>query len=186
MRKILVGGIDPSLTAFGIARLQLDLDSLELSVEDLILEKTAPTKVKQVRRNSDDLSRAEKLYQAFHDGLDGCVVCFAEIPSGAQSARAALGFGIAIGVMASCHIPLIQVMPSETKLAVTGGKTATKSEMISWGTGKYPKAPWLKHRGKIVQDNEHLADAVAVAHAGVKTDEFKRLLAMWKSAPLAA
>jgi Holliday junction resolvasome RuvABC endonuclease subunit len=181
MTKIRVAGIDPSLRNMGVAHMTYDLITGEMAVTALHLIQTEKTKHKVVRQNSDDLRRAQELVQEFHRLTQNQTFVFAEIPSGGQSASAMKAFGIALGILASCPVPLIQVQPAETKLAAVGTKTASKQEMIEWATETYPKAPWLRLRdkpdGKILNDNEHLADAVAVVHAGVRTDEFKRLAA---------
>lgn len=169
-----------------MAKLMLDLRSMTFEIEALDLIETEKQKGKMVRQNSDDLRRAQDIAVRFKAFVSDCTLCFSEIPSGAQSARAALSFGIAIGILANCPIPLIQVMPSETKLAAVGTKTASKEEMIEWAMQKYPTAAWktVKRHGVMepTEKNEHLADAVAIGHAGVKTDEFRRMMAMWKAA----
>jgi hypothetical protein len=199
MGSILVAGLDPALANFGIARMHLDLDTLRLSLErvrTISTEKLAG-KGKVVRQNSDDLRRARELHEAFHEELQGCKIAFGEIPSGAQHARSALGFGVALGVLASCPIPIIEVMPVETKLASAGSKTAEKGDIISWAAATYPQIGWrtyhkdvivkgkLKRKaGDLHEDNEHDADATAAVHAGIQTQQFKQLLALWKSAGL--
>ena len=200
MGSILVAGLDPAFANFGIARMRLDLDSLELSLErvrTLVTRPIAKAARKVVRKNSDDLRRAKELHDAFHEELDGCVVAFGEIPTGTQGARAALGFGVALGILASCKIPIIQVMPVETKLASAGHAKAEKPEIIAWAGARYPQIDWLRYhedviyRGKktrsagdLHEDNEHAADATAASHAGIKTEQFKQLLALWKATGL--
>jgi len=173
-----------------MAELSLNTDSMELKVVDLKLIETERQVTKQVRQNSDDLRRAKELYKAYSVFAQRGVVVFAEIPTGAQSARAAYAFGVALGLLASCPKPIIQLQPSEVKLATVGTKTASKSEVIEWCVEKYPDAPWIKHKraGKMVigNKNEHLADAIAVAHTGVGTDSFQQLLAIWKANTIAA
>jgi Holliday junction resolvasome RuvABC endonuclease subunit len=123
------------------------------------------------------------------------VFCFTEIPHGSQSARAMASYGFSIGILASCPIPLVQVQAAETKMAAVGTRTASKEEMIHWASQTYPNLPWKRYpkdvvfRGKVTrrageihEDQEHLADALAVVHAGVKTDQFQQMLAMWKLA----
>lgn len=196
MTSIRVAGLDPAMAHFGIARMQLDLDSLTLSLErvrTISTEKLAGKK-KVVRQNSDDLRRAGELFTGFQEEIQGCTVAFAEIPSGAQHARSAYGFGMAVGILASCPIPIIQVMPVETKLASVGTKTADKVEVISWAAGKFPNIDWKTYskdvvvKGKVKrkagdfhEDNEHAADACAVVQAGILTPEFRQLLALWKA-----
>lgn len=195
MGSIRVVGLDPAFAHFGFARMLLDLESLELTLErvrTITTEKMAGKK-KVIRQNSDDLRRAAELYEGFQEETDGCVVAFGEIPSGAQHARSALGFGIALGILASSKIPLIEVMPVETKLASVGSKKAEKPEIIAWAAEKYPDAGWQRYEKDVVKkgilhrkagdlhdDNEHAADACAVIHAGIITPEFKRSLALWR------
>lgn len=180
-----IAAVDPALANLGMAKLALDLDTMKLSVIDLMLIETDKQTTKQVRQNSDDLRRAKALTKGFHEFIGDCALVFAEIPTGAQSARAALAFGIAIGMLAGCTKPLIQVQPSETKLATVGTKTASKDEMIDWAVETYPDAAWLKAKSKgvmrFIAKNEHMADACAIAHAGIKTDQFLQLVAMLRT-----
>jgi hypothetical protein len=196
MGSIRVAGVDPAFANFGIARMQLDLDSLGLRLErvrTITTEKLAGKK-KAIRQNSDDLRRAKELHDGFHEEIQDCRLVFAEIPSGAQHARSAFGFGAAIGVLASCPIPVIQVMPLETKLASAGFKTAEKPDIIRWAATTYPDIDWQTYHkdvivkgivrrkiGDLHEDNEHAADATAAVHAGIQTDQFKQLLALWRS-----
>lgn len=198
MEPILVAGIDPALANFGIARLWLDLDTMELSLDrfrTIVTEKRAG-KGKVIRQNSDDLRRARELHDGLHQELKGCTVVFAEIPSGAQHARSAFGFGVAVGVLASCQVPLFQVMPLETKLGSVGERTAEKPQIIAWAAERYPDAPWKRYeattrgksphsKGDLHLDNEHVADAIAIVQAGIHLQEFKQLLAMLKVSAVA-
>jgi hypothetical protein len=75
-------------------------------------------------------------------------------------------------------------------MAAVGTKTASKPEMIEWGMEEYPSAPWKlrKFKGSTIPtaDNEHLADACAIAKAGIQLQEFRQLRAMWISTVSAA
>ncbi len=120
----------------------------------------------------------------FH--AEGCAVAISEVPSGAQSARAAFMLGSVVGVLASCPVPLIQVSPIEVKKATVGKKTASKQEMIDWAVARYPDLPWLRRKSRgelvLVNKNEHLADAVATLHCGVQSVQFAQLRALMNSA----
>jgi Holliday junction resolvasome RuvABC endonuclease subunit len=197
MSKILIAGIDPGFRNFGVARLRLDLDSLDMEVDDLILMKTESGtggKQKVIRKNSDDLRRAIEQNQGFRKAVEGCAIGFAEIPSGAQDHRAAMGFGISIGIIACSPIPILQVQNFEAKLAAVGTKTASKDEMIEWAMELYPDAPWLRYernfktkkKGEPKDENEHLADGIAIAKAGIGLQEFQQLKAVWKATAIAA
>lgn len=184
---MLVACIDPSLRGFGMAKLDLDLKAMTFTrVVAMELVETEKETGKKVRQNSDDLRRSRQIVKAFHAFVKDVPVVFAEVPSGAQSARAALSFGISIGILAACPKPLIQVMPAETKLATVGTRTASKEEMIEWATEHFPDAPWFRHKHKgvmkLTDKNEHLADAVAIGHAGIVTDQFLQLLALLRQA----
>lgn len=80
---------------------------------------------------------------------------------------------------------MIQVTPTEVKLAGTGIKTATKDEMIEAAIQRFPYAKWLtrkvKGEVKLMNDNEHFADAAFVISAGIATNEFKSAIAFYKT-----
>ena len=125
------------------------------------------------------------LYKALSTFLVAVDMVFVEIPVGSQSARSMASYGVCIGVLASINKPLIQVTPAEVKFIATGNKNASKAAMIDWVINKYPTADWFKKTRKEVTTftakNEHLADAVACIHAGVKTDEFMQARAILNS-----
>jgi Holliday junction resolvasome RuvABC endonuclease subunit len=176
-----VAGIDPSLSNFGMAKGTLNFSGASpvLQLETLQLQESQANKAqrKVVRKNSDDLERARTLYSGLQDFIQDVDLIFVEVPVGSQSARSMASYGICIGVLASIEKPLIQVTPTEVKVAATGSRTASKADMIAWATAQYPNAPWLKQGERITNKNEHLADAVAAIHAGIQTDTFKQLMA---------
>lgn len=186
MSKILVAGLDGSKANFGMARMALDLDTLELTVDDLLLIKTEITKVKNIRTSSDDLRRAREVYQGLVPFLKDCVVAFGEVPYGGKSADACRGFGITTGIYACLPVPMIEVTQGEVKKAAVGTRTASKQEMIEWASERWPNAPWLRERdkpdGRLINDNEHLADACAIAYCGVGLQSFKQLIAIHRAA----
>jgi len=183
VNKIRLLSCDPALANWGLARLIVDPASLEIEVVDLKLVKTESEAGKTVRKSSDDYRRAQEAYGAALLWAMSSDIITAEVPSGSQSSRASLGAGMSIGLLAALGVqkPLIQVSPVEAKKAVTGRKTASKDEMIAWATSRYPDAPWIRARGssgRLVDANEHLADALAIAHAGVRTAEFRSAMGM--------
>ena len=191
-QEIQVAGLDMTMSNLGFCRFFLDLDTLDLRLDVAGLVSTEKGNRKLVRANSDDLRRSIEIRQGVDRVAGGCDFVFAEVPSGSQSSRAALSFGITIGILASLRVPLIQVMPSETKIHTVGRKTATKDEMIQWSYARYPQAPWQRYQrdvknragilvhsaGDVHDDNEHMADAMAVVHAGLRTEEFQRWYAL--------
>lgn len=184
-QRILVAGLDPAFKNWGIARAWLNLQTLDIEVINLRLVQTEKRSGKDVRVNSDDLRRARELREAMLETTSDCAVIFAEIPSGSQSARSNMGFGIAIGVIAGAPANVIEVQPIEAKLASVGRKTASKDDMIAWATENYPHPDWLtrKFKGEVLftNDNEHLADAIAIIKAGIKTVQFQQLLNLWRT-----
>lgn len=186
MVKMKIMGLDAAFANVGIALGTYDLNSGALEVEELRLSKTVADKAgkKVVRKNSDDLRRAKESVAAIREAIadHGVQIVFCEIPSGAQSARAAWALGIAVGIIAGIEQPLIQLTPKEVK-DVTGERYPDKSHMIAWATNKYPDINWPRTgKGAIVAGRaEHLADAVATIHAGIKTEEFQRTVAMARS-----
>jgi len=131
-------------------------------------------KNKVVRQNSDDLRRSQELHDGFHEEIKGCVVAFAEIPSGAQHARSALDSAQRsdIGLMPDTDHP---GHAPGTKMASVGLKTAEKPQIIAWARRLYPHIQWktydrevlkagkiLRNKGDLHDDNEHAADGCAV------------------------
>lgn len=182
MSTIKILGIDPALNNLGLARATLNIETLDIHIDSLTLVRTDGENAKTVRKNSDDLRRAKVLYDGMVEACKGASFAIAEVPVGSQSARAMASYGMCVGVLAACPIPLIQVTPSEVKLAAVGYKTATKDEMIEWAMNKHPYANWLmrKSKGQLVpiNDNEHLADAVAAIEAGIKTEQFRSAISI--------
>lgn len=188
MAEIKLLGIDPSLNNLGLAFGRVNLDSFDVSIDKLVLEhpdKADKVTKKTVRKNSDDLRRARCLHKALQQALKEAQIAIVEVPVGSQSARAMASYGICIGVLASCNIPMIEVTPSEVKLVSVGSKTASKAEMIEWAMTMYPDANWkMTKRGGVMvptNANEHLADAVAAIHAGLLTDQFATSASMMRS-----
>lgn len=194
MTKITFAALDGAVANFGIAKLSYDTVTGELDVIDLLLSKTEKTKLKQVRSSSDDLSRAYTQAKFVRDNTKDCAVIFGEVPSGGKDSRAARAFGIVTGIYASILQPFQEVNPSEVKIAAVGTRTASKEEMIIWATEKFPNAPWRRaksngvkwKKGDLTADNEHLADAVAIGHAGIRTNEFRQMIAMMNAVSNAA
>lgn len=182
--QVKVLGVDPSLRNFGLVNATLDLDTMEFVVDKMHLAKSeSDAKAKKVvRKNSDDLDRASILTEAFHEACKDAQFAFVEVPVGSQSARAMASYGICIGVLAGCPIPMIQVTPTEVKVAGTKCKTATKQEMIEAAVEAHPEAKWLTRKLKgnleLIDANEHLADAVFAIQAGIATNEFKTAISM--------
>lgn len=179
--KIKVVGMDPSLNNWGNVVGMLDIDTLKLEILSMTLVETDPGKAKTVRKNSDDISRSRILTEGRDVACEGATVAFCEVPVGSQSARAMASYGICVGVLGGCPVPLVELTPYEVKIAAVNHKQAAKEEMIEWATALYPNAPWLKHNGKFVLKNEHLADAIATIHAGIKTEQFAAVLRMLRA-----
>ena len=183
MTVLKIASIDPSLSNFGLAKGTIDIsvESFPVTLSELQLVETDTDKSarKVVRRNSEDLERARKLLRGMQRFIADVDMVFVEVPVGSQSARSMASYGICIGILSSIGKPLIQVTPTEVKLAAVGNKTASKSEMIDWASGLYPDLNWLVSRGKMTAKNEHLADAIGAIHAGVLTDEFARAVSVF-------
>lgn len=179
--KISVAGMDPSLTNWGIAEAVLDLQDGTLSTPHLsLVQPRDGDGKKQVRKNSLDLARATELAKTVLEVGRRNKVIFVEVPVGSQSARAMASYGICIGVLGSLRsegIEIIEVSPDENKKIFTGNKTATKDDMIAKAISLYPEANFPMHNGKVSSAKaEHVSDAIAAIHAGVRTPVFQNLM----------
>ena len=176
MGIVTVMGIDPSLrnTGIAIARIGADTNIIR-GIDDLILARTQPGPKSQ-RKSSADFEAASIISATIRNAVERYEpkVVFAEIPSGTQSSRASFALGITLGIMATMWPKPIEVTPQQTKLQSVGVRTATKGEMIEWAVATYPDAPWQRSTtGRIMNANEHLADACGVIHAGIMTPEWE-------------
>ena len=181
---IKIVGCDPSLSNFGFVQATIDTDSGQIIPSRLELVETQPGKSKTVRKNSDDLDRCRLLSEGLKRNTQGNTLCFVEMPVGSQSARAMASYGACMGILSACEIPLVQLTPTQVKMATVGSKTASKEEMIAWAYEQYPNLNWIpgtkksKNAGFLANKNEHLADAVATLHAGVKSEDFRSLVSI--------
>lgn len=185
--SIKVLGLDAAFANVGMALATVSLDAyvtIDIDSLDLIVTKAEKSTKKVVRKNSDDLRRAKESATAIRRAIEENKVALVmvEVPSGAQSARAAWSLGIVVGLLGSLQVPVIELSPREVKL-VTGDRLAEKEDMIAWAEAKHPKANWPRKRdgSLIVTQAEHMADAVATLHAGILTEEFGRMKAVYRS-----
>lgn len=185
--KINVIGMDPSMSNWGIAKVVVDIASLAIEVRELVLIETESEKKQGVIKQSDDLRRANLLRGEMLLHCTGSSLAITEVPFYSPAAYPMANFnsGLVTGVLASCSLPLIQVSPSDVKIAAVGHKQAAKEEMIEWGMEKHPEANWkmrnFKGKARPIAANEHLADALASVYAGIKTQQFQQALAMYRS-----
>lgn len=195
--KVLALGIDAGFANMGFALVEIDTEKAGAAairpIELVLVQTTVEAKMK-VRVSSDRLRRATELKTALAAMSGKARLAFAEIPGGnTQSASAAFALGIAVGVLASCPIPLIEVSPMEVKAAVAGKrvqKGATKAQIIEWAEKRWPAAGWRRAAnkartkngelpaGRATTDNEHLADAMAAVLAGIATPSFRQTIAI--------
>lgn len=184
MNTINVIGIDPSLRNFGFAKATLDLDTMKFQVNDLQLVETEASKSKTTRKNCDDLDRCRTQYVALKEAEKGAQIAFVEMPVGSQSARAMMSYGACMALIAALDIPVIQLTPAEVKIAAVRDKNATKREMIDWASELFPNLNWLRMgksgAGRLVDKNEHLADAIGAINAGLVNSEFNAIVAMMR------
>lgn len=176
-------GMDPSLKNWGLAEAELCLQTGVLSTPHLSLIQPIDLEGKQVRVNSNDLHRSEQLAGPVMIAARKAKVIFVEVPVGSQSARAMASYGICVGILGALRASgtqLIEVTATETKRVFTGDANATKRRMIDRAYELYPAANFPMHKGKIPDKAEHMADAIAAIHSGVRTPMFQNLMRLFK------
>jgi Holliday junction resolvasome RuvABC endonuclease subunit len=171
--------IDSSLANTGVAIGRIEQG--EILVDEIHLLQTEKAKEKQVRASSDTISRCRKTFQFIHEIMSehNPVVVFVETPSGSQNASGMKSYGSTCQLIASILPPPIEVTATEVKMASVGEKSASKESIINWAYKKYPNLKWFFNGEKLQNKNEHVADAIAIAYAAVKTNEFKRLITFY-------
>lgn len=179
-RKLVkVLGMDPSLSNWGLCLTQVDLQSRQIvSVDEVAVISPKEFNNKQVRKNCQDIDRARQLNNGILPYVLDAHVIFVEVPHGSKSARAMASYGICVGILACLSKPFFQVSERESKLCIFGKATASKDEMISWATTKWPDAPWARKRdGSLLGLVEHQADALAAIESGLVSAPFLESLA---------
>jgi Holliday junction resolvasome RuvABC endonuclease subunit len=185
-KTIRVVGQDPSLRNWGLAIGTYCIDTGEILIEKLDVICAEVPKGKQVRQNSSDIECSVQLYKGAAAACLGSSATFIEVPVGSQSSRACVSYGACVGVLGAMRatgIPFFEVTATEVKMAGAGKAHATKKQMIDWAVALHPEANWPTHRkgGKdLVTESsaEHMADAVAAIHAGIKSNSFQQLLSL--------
>lgn len=183
--KIPIVGADISLRNWGLARGMLDIESGVFEQVELKLVQTEVDHNKQVRTNSKDIQAAHDLFIGCEEWLRSAKAVFVEVPVGSQSANGMKSYGVCVGLIGAFRAlgcPIFEVSPIENKLALVGDKTASKDTMIRAAHAIYPEANWLTDKkGKLLNKNEHLADAIGAIHAGVNLPAFQNLLNLIKA-----
>lgn len=168
----MIGGLDPSLSNFGMSKGILINDSkIQINEIQLVTTKSNPS-IKF--RNMDDLERAKQLGRAMIEFFSDVDVIYVELPVGSQSSRAQTSYGVCIGVIAALGSRVKRVSAKDVKLVATGNPEASKQDMIDWATNLYPELTWhTKKRNGVLSytgKNEHVADSIAAIHAGLKNE----------------
>lgn len=167
--------IDPSLAHTAIIVGELFKEKIHL-IKWIQID-TEKTKEKSVRSSSDLVSRCSEIYHKLQKIVDfeKPRVVFAETPSGAQNYNSALSFAISCYTIATIRPAPIQVTPIEVKKLTIGKKTASKAEIINYVNNKFPNFLKVDKNGKPYKNMEHVADAVCIAEAGLKTKIFSQI-----------
>lgn len=174
--------IDTSLRNTGVAIGRTN--GTDVSIDKIYLHETQKSTNKQVRASSDTIDRCRSTYN-FVDSVikeEDPAVIFVETPSGSQSASGMKSYGVTCQLIGSINPPPIEVTPDEVKKASIGRKNASKRQIIEWAYNKYSKLSWLTKKQKgvvsLIDKNEHMADAIAIVYAGIKTNQFQQLLTL--------
>jgi Holliday junction resolvasome RuvABC endonuclease subunit len=167
--------IDPSLSNTCLTAFEFGGDlGVDLTVIDSVTISTQKNQNKKVRASSDLIERCVDLYKGSKQFIEryNPQIIFAETPSGSQSASGMKNYGVSCFLLASLSQRCIEVTPQEVKMASVGKKNASKKDMIEWAYEQHPEAPWIIRNDFPLMKQEHLADSIAVIHAGLRTKEF--------------
>ena len=177
--------MDPSLRHWGLSEATLDLSDGVLTTPLGSIIEPKDLTGRNIRVNTNDQWLAEQLAIPVLEACRKAKCIFVEVPVGSQSARAMASYGVCVGILGAVRalgIPYIQVMPDENKRVFTGNKNATKKDMITQLIEFYPdiQLPQGKTKGSVGDKAEHIADATASIHSGVRTSEFQTLLRIFQ------
>lgn len=173
--------IDSSLANTGVAVGNIT-NGKTITVKNISLVETKKSKHKQVRASSDTIARGKLTYEFVKEIIDRekPMIIFVETPSGSQTSSAMKSYGMTCQLIACLSPAPLEVTPHEVKMASVGKKTASKDEMMQWAHDLYPELQWDTNKdGTLKNKNEHMADAIAIAYAGIKTPDFSRIKSMF-------
>ena len=178
MKKLKFIAIDPSLCNTAIVYGVIKKGKLVPKGWKIIT--TVKSTIKSIRVSSDLVNRCTVINNELNSFIKEFKpkVCFAETPSGSKSHNAAISYGVSCFTIALMNPPAIQLTPVEVKKRTVGKNTATKNEMMSWADTNYPDFPYERNKqGALIKARmEHVCDAIAIADAGLQTDQFKQLI----------
>lgn len=155
--------MDPGLASYGWAVIELGAVNTADRVVAVGVIRTKKTAARHgLLVAHDDVRRCEHIIDELLELVKKhkpAVLC-AELPSGAQSARAAAALGMAKAIVAAIKtitgLPLLACSPAELKQAVCGAKTASKVDVQEGLMKLYSGITWPRRKGDI----EHAADAL--------------------------
>ena len=123
----------------------------------------------------DLVDRSTYILKSLKDVLDEIKpdVCFAELPTGSQSASASVGVGISCCIISYLRLrckQVVTVTASAVKLDAIGNKNATKKEIMKYCENKYPNFLFERKKdGSLLECRmNHVADAICIAESGFK------------------
>lgn len=150
--------IDGALNNFGVATGYYTRDGIIPTAIHLL--SSAGVKTNKIKHDAQRAKNIARFLLQFP-----CDLVVAEIAYGSKSYQAAWSLGVSLGLIASVNQGIIFVTPLEVKNVVRKG--ADKHAMIAWAQRTYPNLAWHldPRNGKMLNENEHMADALAVMHA---------------------
>lgn len=167
--------IDPSLR--NTALVYGHIVDGRIKLEGSAIINTIKNQNKQVRASSDLVERSRSLINGVRNyvAIHKPDICFGETPSGAQSFSSAISYAISCAIIAMVEPSPIEVSPQEVK-NITGLKNPSKKEIIDLVESKYPNFLPRKKSGEILlSEAEHIADAIIVVEAGLKTKQYLQI-----------
>lgn len=195
--RVTMLGIDPGLSNTGFAVAEVDLNSQRivktLELGTIVTERQT---TKTIRRTSDDLRRARKIHRELKDVVERYAITVAacEMQSTTPYKRISLNFGITLGVVASFDFYLVEMLARDVKKAVTGDRDAPKEKVIRWAleTTRHDDVTWptsarqnrmdLNFRSRhVTLGAEHQADALAVIHAALQSEQMRDLRSLQRA-----
>ncbi len=179
-----VAAMDPSMNNWGLVRATYNQQTKELLPNFISVIVPPFVKPKRGRQNVVDILNGEFLAKGVIGDLGPAPVVFSESPVGSQKARASVGYGMCIQLIAVIKASkrhIINVNAEHTKLALTGNPSADKDDMIEAAVKLYPDLDWprWKLRGNMIINKgkaEHMADAIGTLLYGIDSEPFKEYL----------
>lgn len=184
-RPIMVLGVDTGLANTGWCFARMDRDSL-IPEKMNVISSESNAKKRGIKSGDDDWARSTAIARVLHKEIltfrPSIITCegISHVRNSAAMAKIGRVFGV-LATLALVHdLPVLHASPQEIKIAVCGGKAASKDEIMLALDEQYEGIP----RGLLDISGIRLGEAGSVGRREHAYDALGSMVACWDNEPM--